>query len=108
MSLTIEAKTPKAAHEAFLKALKEPPIYLRPTQVADAEDLRERADYLRSVLDATRALEQWILQDIASSMSGGLPSSKLDDFNAHLSDHAGDVAGLLTCAAEELESGGTW
>ncbi len=88
----------RTAHAEFITAL----AGLRPWPIplfADASDLDDRADYLKTVLSAVSAYVTAILDDTAQNIPGGLDLRQID---ALLSDLTSEVTGTLQQAADVL------
>jgi hypothetical protein len=86
----------RVAHADFVTALAEH----RPWPVplfADASDLEDRADHLKTVLDAVSVYVTAILDDTAQNVPGGLD---LDSVDALLADLTSEVTGTLRNAAD--------
>jgi hypothetical protein len=87
-----------AAHAEFVTALagQSPcPIPL----FADATDLEDRADHLKTVLNAVSVYLTALLNDTAQNVPGGLNLRSID---ALLSDLASDVTGTIQGAADDM------
>lgn len=69
--------------------------------IADAADLQERAEHVRDVLDALRVYLGTIVADTANSMSSGFIDRNC--VANHISDLAGDLAGAIANAADDLD-----
>lgn len=88
----------RAAHADFVTAV----AANRPWPIplfADASDLEDRADHLKTVLDAVAVYVTALLDDTAQNVPGGLDLRQID---ALLSDLTSDVTGTIQCAADGI------
>jgi hypothetical protein len=88
----------QAAHAEFVAVLAANPPWPIPVGV-NATDLEDRADHLKTVLDALSVYVTAILHDTAQNALGGLD---LRYINALLSDLASDVTGTVRRAADAI------
>jgi hypothetical protein len=75
----------------------------RIVHIADAQDLEERAEYLRQVLGAVLNYVGAIVTDTSHVVPGGSIDGKY--LLRLISDLAGDVAGSIANAADDLAAG---
>ena len=85
----------RAAHADFVTAMAGNPPWPIPL-FADASDLEDRADHLKTVLAALTVYVTAILDDTAQNVPGGLDLRQID---ALLSDLTSDVTGTIQRAA---------
>lgn len=88
----------RAAHAEFVTAL----AANRPWPIplfADASDLEDRADHLKTVLDAASVYVTAILDDAAQNVPGGLDLRSVD---ALLCDLTSEATGTLRRAADVM------
>ncbi len=85
----------RAAHADFVTAMAGNPPWPIPL-FADASDLEDRADHLKTVLAALTVYVTAILDDTAQNVPGGLDLHQID---ALLSDLTSDVTGTIQRAA---------
>jgi hypothetical protein len=88
----------RASHFEFVAALAGYPPWPIPID-ADATDLEDRADHLKTVLNALSVYVTAILDDTAQNISGGLDLRFID---ALLFDLASDVTGTIRRAADAM------
>jgi hypothetical protein len=91
----------QAAHAEFVTALAGQPPWPM-ALFADASDLEDRADHVKSVLDAVSAYVTAILDDTAQNVPGGLDLRQVD---ALLSDLASEATGTIRYAADTTAEG---
>ena len=88
----------RAAHADFVTAMAGNPP--RPIPLfADASDLEDRADHLKTVLDALTVYVTAILDDMAQNVPGGLDLRQID---ALLSDLTSEVTGTIQRAVDAM------
>jgi hypothetical protein len=88
----------RAAHAEFVAALAAHPPWPIPLY-ADATDLEDRADHLKTVLNAVSVYVTAILDDTAQNLPGSLDLRQID---ALLSDLTSDVTGTIQRAADAM------
>ena len=88
----------RAAHAEFVTALAGKVPHRIPL-FAGATHLEDRADHLKTVLDALSAYVTAVLDDTAQNIPGGLDLRQID---ALLADLTSDVTGTLQNAAAAL------
>ncbi len=88
----------RAAHADFVTALAGNPPWPIPL-FADVSDLEDRADHLKTVLDAVSVYVTALLDDTAQNVPGGLD---LRQINVLLSDLTSDVSGTIQRAADAM------
>jgi hypothetical protein len=88
----------RSAHAEFVAAVAARPPWPIPIH-ADPSDLEDRAEHLKSVLDAVSGYLNTILDDSAQNLPGGLDLRQID---ALLQDLASEVSGTLRKAADAL------
>ena len=88
----------RAAHADLVTAVAGNPPWPIPL-FADASDLEDRADHLKSLLDAVSVYVTAILDDTAQNVPGGLDLRSVD---ALLADLTSEVTGTLRKAADAL------
>jgi hypothetical protein len=94
--------TIEEAHTGLIERL----VVLKPHRIlyiADAQDLEERAEHLQQVLGAVLDYVGTILADTDHVAPGGLIDRKY--LLGLISDVAGDVAGSIANAADDLAAG---
>lgn len=89
----------RAAHAEFVAAVAGHPPCPIPIY-ADASDIEDRADHLKTVLNVLSVYVTALLDDTAQNLPGGLDLRQVD---ALLSDLTSEVGGTLQQAAEDLE-----
>lgn len=88
----------RAAHADFVTAVAGNPPWPIPL-FADASDLEDRADHLKTVLDAVSVYVTAILDDAAQNVPGGLDLRSVD---ALLCDLTSEATGTLRRAADAI------
>ena len=88
----------RAAHAEFIAAVAGHPPWSMPLH-PDASDLEDRAEHLKTVLNALSIYVTAILENTAQDVPGGLDLRQID---ALLYDLASEVAGTIRHAADAL------
>jgi hypothetical protein len=94
--------TVEAAHTCLIARLSESKPH-RILYIADAQDLEERAEHLQKVLGAVLDYVGAVVTDTDHVASGGSIDGKY--LLGLISDVAGEVAGSISNAAEDLAAG---